>query len=188
MDLFRKLRQRLDYGDYQPVKRYKQVYAETLGRDDFVLHCTLLRGPKGWGLRLELVRQWGTERSERIPVTIYFTTVGELRKPFQQLVHDVETGVTQTNVVRQAGTFSKLMQTTSIGSIVRAYGRIDNHPKTAGRQRLELYLAWTGSQYWMVLGVGERGDTWHKFPVGGAEQLLKLIPLLQREMEAEAER
>lgn len=186
MSFIKKLVKRSEFGDYRLVKRYDHVCADKVGREDYTLNALLLRGADDWALRLELVREWGRTQSERGLVEVHFRTAGELGKPFQQLVRDVENGVTQTNVVRPDGLLSKSVLDASIGSIVRSYGRIDNYPKTAPNQRVELLLAWTGSQHWMVFCVGQNAAVWHKFPVSGADMLLKLTPLVQRQMELEA--
>ncbi len=174
MNFIQGLLRRMEYGDYEPIMKYGEIYAEKIGKEHFTLSPQLLKGKTDWALRLDLNRRWGNNGSRTL-VDLHFKTLDEIRAPIQQLLQDVNAGVNQPNFTHKAGFFEKLVTTVVAGKIIRAYGRIDHHPKNSGQLKLELFLSWDGFQYWLLLCEGEGSVEWSKWPLGVAETLNRLF-------------
>lgn len=178
MNFVQNLFKRMEYGDYEPVAKYGQVFAATMGNEAFTMGSQLLRGKSDWVLRLDLNRRWGGS-GNRTLIDLHFHTLRELATPFATLLQDVQTGVTEANTAPKGGLFQKAIIDAAAGKIVRAYGRIDHHPKSSAQSRVELFLAWNGQSYWLLLCEGEGSVEWSKWPVGIVNALRRLLPQLE---------
>jgi hypothetical protein len=170
---------RIEYGDYAPVAKFDQVYTEKIRNEQFTLKAQLLSGQSDWVLRLDLIRRWSGTGNRAI-IDLHFHNLNEIKTPFQQLLQDVDTHVTEPNFRQRVGVFEKLIMNATVGKVIRSYGRIDHNPKNTARFKVELFLTWTGQQYWLLFSVGE-GESVEltKMPIGVATTLLRLFPQIE---------
>ncbi len=175
MNFIQKIVGWIEYGNYTPVKKYGTIYSETIGKEQFTLAPQLLQGEKDWVLRLDLNRHWGNANSNRTLIDCHFRALNEISKPIQQMLNDVQAGVTQPDLALKTGFIEKFLLNMAAGKIIRSYGRIDHHPKKEGRFRIEVFLSWDGRRYWLLLREWEGSGEWSKWPVGLAVKLTHLL-------------
>lgn len=184
MNWMQTLLQRMEYGDYVPVKKYGLVYTGTFGREQFTLVPQLLKGKRDWVLRLDLNRAWGSTTSRTL-IDLHFCTPADITAPFEGLLDDVKAGTVRPENKQAISLFEKQILGMTAGKIVRSYGRIDLHPKNAGRFRVDLFLSWDGCQHWLLLREGDGSVEWTKWPVEIAETIVRMLvnigPAMRRE-------
>lgn len=179
MNFIQTLVKRIEYGDYTPVAKFDQLYTEKISVEQFNMSAQLLKGQADWVLRLDLVRRWGGT-GHRAIIDLHFHTLDEIKAPFDQLLRDVESHITKPDFTHRAGIFEKFLMNATVGKLVRSYGKIDHHPKNASRFKVELFLTWTGQQYWMLFSVGDSDSVeLTKMPTGIATTLSRLFPQVE---------
>lgn len=173
MGFIKGLLNQIEYGDYESVKKFGEVYSEKIGNEQFTMSAQLLKGPSDGVLRLDLKRRWGST-GDRTLIDLHFRKIGDIRVPIGQLLQDVSSRTTEPDIPDQMSGFGKLVTSAAAGRIIRSYGRIDHQPKDVGRFRLQLFLSWNGQRYWLLLCQGEGALEWTKWPVGVAKALDRL--------------
>jgi hypothetical protein len=185
MNWMQTLLQRMEYGDYVPVKKYGLVYTSSFGREQFTLVPQLLKSKRDWALRLDMNRAWGSTTSRTL-IDLHFCTPADITAPFERLLDDVRAGVVRPEEKQDISLFQKQILGITAGRILRNYGRIDLHPKNAARFRVDLFLTWDGRQHWLLLREGEGSVEWTKWPVEIAETIVRLLANIGPAMRREA--
>lgn len=172
MSFFKSIVNWFEYGSAKLVTDFGRIYSAKLGDETFTVDAKLMQEGELWALRLDFRRQWGNTGNREV-VDCYFKKLKDIKKPFHELVNDVNAKVIETNLA--SGLATKILTGVSAGEILRGYGRIDNHPKNDARFHTELFLSKKASQYWLLLSVGRGSVEWSKWPVDAAKAIDQLL-------------
>ncbi len=180
MSFFKRIINWLEYGSAKLITDFGRLYSGRLGNEAFTVDAKLMREGELWILRLDLRRQWGNTGNREV-VDCYFKELEEIKKPFNELLNDVNAGAMETNIA--IGLVTKMLTGISAGEIIRGYGRIDNHPRNDSRFHTELFLSQNASQYWLLLSVGKGSVEWSKWPIDAGEAIYQLLEQIKKTME-----
>ncbi|MBC7812828.1 MAG: hypothetical protein H7175_16855 [Burkholderiales bacterium] len=181
MNFLQKLARRIEYGDYEPLAKYGEIFSRKIGKEAFTLKPQLLKSQEDWILRLDLSRRWDST-GNRTLIDCHFGSLAEFSAPFQALLNDVNANETRPAVDLKASVFEKLMLGAASGKVIRSYGRIDRHPQDNTRFYIEMFLSWDDQRYWILLREGRESPEWSKWPAGMADALIGLVPRIEATM------